>query len=62
MITTNDYGSYFVVSPRTLRNALPDGFAARTIPFPHETLMYPPTIDMLASTLDDLVEAGGTQT
>ena len=55
LITSDDYNTALSVPPRVWRAALPDGFASRSIPFLHETLMFPPAIDALAYELGDLV-------
>jgi thioesterase domain-containing protein len=54
LIASEDYDVALSVPASTWCTALPDGFVKRRIPFSHETLMFPPAIDTLASELDDL--------
>ena len=58
LVTTDDYSGRFAISQKVWRRALPDGFATRGIPFSHDTLLFPPAVDALASVIDDLVAAG----
>jgi hypothetical protein len=55
IISTDDYSVELSVPKRVWRAALPDGFVSRTIPFSHQALLFPPSIDALASELGDLV-------
>jgi hypothetical protein len=59
-IETKDYGLRLAIPSWVWRDALPDGFESRRLPYEHEALMFAPAIDAFAAALADLVaEAGG---